>query len=94
MIKENSTLPNILYIMTDQQRFDTIAALGADHMRTPNLDRLAAEGIIFNQCYCAAPSCVPSRASFFNCRYPHALSVYHNGHPWSTSWVRELREAG
>ncbi|MCX6933845.1 MAG: sulfatase-like hydrolase/transferase, partial [Verrucomicrobia bacterium] len=37
--------PNILFIMTDQQRFDTIAALGHGHARTPNLDRLAARGV-------------------------------------------------
>ena len=86
--------PNVLFVMTDQQRFDTIAALGAEHMRTPTLDRLAAEGVRFEHCYCTAPSCVPARASFFNMRYPSELGVYHNGCPWSSSWVERLQQQG
>ena len=86
--------PNIILIMTDQQRYDTIGALGYPHMRTPNLDRLAQEGVIFEQCYCAAPSCVPSRAGFFNVQYPHNLRVYHNGCPWDRSWVMRFQAAG
>jgi len=86
--------PNIILFMTDQQRFDTIAALGFDWMRTPNLDRLAREGVSFDQCYCTAPSCVPSRASFFNLRYPHELGVYHNACPWEHSWVEDLQQQG
>ena len=74
--------PNILWICTDQQRYDTIGALGFPYAQTPNLDRLVSEGVAFEQCYCAAPSCVPSRAGFFNVQYPHSLRVYHNGCPW------------
>jgi len=86
--------PNIILIMTDQQRYDTIGALGFPHMQTPNLDRLAREGLIFEQCYCTAPSCVPSRASFFNAHYPHTLKVYHNACPWDRSWVEQFQAAG
>ena len=57
--------PNIVFIITDQQRFDTIAALGFDHMITPNLDRLAARGTAFENMYITSPSCAPSRASLF-----------------------------
>ncbi|MBT4817973.1 MAG: sulfatase-like hydrolase/transferase, partial [Lentisphaerae bacterium] len=86
--------PNIILFMTDQQRFDTIGGLGADWALTPTLDRLTAEGTSFNQCYCTAPSCVPSRASFFNLRFPRETGVYHNGCQWDTSWVEDLRQAG
>lgn len=86
--------PNIIIIMTDQQRRDSIGAAGSPWMKTPNIDRLAAEAVDFAECYCAAPSCVPSRASFFSCRYPHEIDVYHNGDRWSPTWVEQLRDAG
>lgn len=54
--------PNIVFINTDQQRFDTINALGAEYMETPNLDRLVNEGVSFTNSHVTAPSCAPSRA--------------------------------
>jgi len=59
------THPNIILFITDQQRYDTIGGLGFPVMQTPNLDRFIREGVTFDNCYCTAPSCVPSRASFF-----------------------------
>lgn len=53
--------PNILLITTDQQRYDTIAAMGYDHMVTPNLDRLAAEGCCFPNAYSCNPVCMAAR---------------------------------
>ena len=53
--------PNILLLHTDQQRFDTIRALGADHVDTPNLDRLAGIGTSFTQAYSSNPVCMPAR---------------------------------
>ena len=88
------TRPNIILIITDQQRWDTIGGLGFPVMQTPNLDRLVREGVAFDQCYCTAPSCVPSRASFFNMAYPHTMRVYHNGCPWQRSWVEGFQAAG
>jgi arylsulfatase len=58
--------PNILWICTDQQRYDTIGALGNPHVNTPNIDRLVAEGFAFTHAYCQSPICTPSRASFFD----------------------------
>ncbi|MCB1720064.1 MAG: sulfatase-like hydrolase/transferase, partial [Candidatus Competibacteraceae bacterium] len=55
--------PNIIFIMTDQQRYDTINALGFPFMDTPNLDRLVREGTSFSNCHVAGASCVPARAS-------------------------------
>jgi len=58
--------PNILIIMTDQQRYDSLGCYGADWIDTPNLDRLAGEGMLFENCYVNNPICTPSRASMFS----------------------------
>ncbi|HMR34108.1 MAG TPA: sulfatase-like hydrolase/transferase [Geminicoccaceae bacterium] len=86
--------PNIILIMTDQQRFDTIAALGASWVHTPNLDRLVNEGVTFSDCHITAASCVPCRASFFKGYYPHTTGVFRNGQPWGRTWVEQLKAAG
>src|SRR5437867_13154867 len=57
----SSTRPDILFIMTDQQRFDTIAALGNSHIYTPNLDRLVRRRIAFSSAYAPCPVCVAAR---------------------------------
>jgi arylsulfatase len=59
----HQTSPNILLLMTDQQRFDSLGCYGAGFAHTPNLDRLAADGALFEQCYANNPICTPSRAS-------------------------------
>ncbi len=86
--------PNIVLIITDQQRFDTIAALGFPYMDTPHLDRLVREGVALTNCYSSAPSCVPARASLFTGYYPHTTGVYKNGDAWQHSWVESLAAAG
>ena len=55
--------PDILVIMTDQLRRDALGAYGCDWIPTPNLDRLAAEGVTFENATCDNPICTPSRAS-------------------------------
>ncbi len=89
-----SRQPNIILIMTDQQRYDSIAALGASYMHTPNLDRLAGEGVSFSQCHCTAAVCVPSRTSFFTMDYPHTVRSFENPSPWPGCWVEDLQAAG
>lgn len=64
--------PNIVFIMTDQHRWDCVGANGNRLIKTPNLDRLAAEGANFTHFFVQAPVCVPSRVSFFTGRYPHS----------------------
>jgi len=86
--------PNIILIITDQQRYDTIHALGFPYMETPNLDRLVREGTTFSNCFITAPSCVPSRASLFNGYYPHTTGIFRNTDTWRRSWVEKLSEAG
>ena len=71
--------PNVLWICTDQQRYDTVGALGNPHVRTPHLDRLVAEGVAFERAYCQAPICTPSRASFLTGMYPSAIRACGNG---------------
>jgi len=55
--------PNILLLMTDQQRYDSLGCYGSDFAHTPNLDRLATAGVVFENCYANNPICTPSRAS-------------------------------
>jgi arylsulfatase len=71
--------PNVLLFCTDQQRFDTIGALGNPHIRTPNLDRFVAGSITFENAYCQTPICTPSRASFLTGCYASSLHVNRNG---------------
>ena len=86
--------PNIVFIITDQQRFDTINALGFPYMDTPNLDRLVNEGVTFTNCFIPAPSCAPCRASLFSGQYPHNAGVMINGDSWDRSWVELLADSG
>lgn len=71
--------PNILVYCTDQQRFDTIGALGNPFVRTPTIDRLVANGTAFTNCYCQSPICTPSRSSFMTGLYPARLHNTRNG---------------
>ena len=64
--------PNILFIMTDQQRFDCLGANGNSIIKTPNIDKLAKQSANFNNAFVQSPVCTPSRASFFTGRYSHA----------------------
>jgi arylsulfatase A-like enzyme len=55
--------PNVLFIMTDQQRWDALGCAGNPEIKTPNIDRLAKEGVQFLNAYSACPVCVPARSS-------------------------------
>lgn len=72
--------PNILLIFTDQQRADTIHAGGNPVIRTPHLDRLAREGVLFSSAYTPSPVCVPARCSLIHGQYPHNTGCADNGH--------------
>ena len=71
--------PNILWYCTDQQRFDTIGALGNSHVETPTVDALVADGVAFTHAYCQSPICTPSRASFMTGMYPSRVHNCRNG---------------
>ncbi|TMR24911.1 DUF4976 domain-containing protein [Nonomuraea turkmeniaca] len=71
--------PNILWLCADQQRFDTVGCYGNPFVETPNLDRLAAGGVMFDHAYAQSPVCTPSRASFLTGRYPRTTRARQNG---------------
>ena len=76
MSKEKNERPNILLIMTDQQRSDSLGCYGFKGIETPNLDRLAQEGVLFENCYVNNPLCTPSRASIFTGKHLPGHGVY------------------
>jgi arylsulfatase len=71
--------PNILWICTDQQRYDTLRTTGNSLINTPNLDRLAEEGALATHMFSQSPVCTPSRASFLTGRYPCTTRARQNG---------------
>lgn len=83
--------------MTDQQRWDAMGCSGG-WVQTPNLDRIAGEGVRFNNCVTTSPVCVPTRLSLATGLYPHNTGVWNNmGHTMSAetpTWMQAVRNAG
>ncbi len=71
--------PNILILMTDQQRADCLGCAGHPQLRTPNMDRLAAEGVRFSHACTDSPLCMPARNSFITGQRVHRHGVWGNG---------------
>jgi arylsulfatase A-like enzyme len=90
--------PNVLWICTDQQRWDTLSYFRHKGAMTPNIDRLARRGVAFSRAYCQSPICTPSRASFLTGLYPIAHQVHRNGNigfpPTLKLVPRLFRDAG
>jgi len=76
---DGERMPNILWICTDQQRFDTLEGLSNDLIHTPNLKKLMQESVTFTNAFVQTPICSPSRASFLTGRYPHVTGLRANG---------------
>jgi arylsulfatase A-like enzyme len=72
---------NVLIIHTDQQRYDSMGCTGNATAETPNLDALAAEGVLFSRHIASNTICMPSRASLMTGLYPPAHGVWDNGVP-------------
>jgi len=70
--------PNILFIMTDQHRADMMTCAGRDEVPTPNIDRIAARGVRFDNAYCPYPVCVASRMSMLTGLYSHTTGAIDN----------------
>jgi arylsulfatase len=92
-----ATRPNIVLVMSDQHRADIVGYAGDPVVHTPNIDRLAAEGVRFDRAYCQGPLCMPARASLVTERYVRDHGVFENnsevpaGMP---TFLHRLREAG
>ncbi|MFI4911927.1 MAG: sulfatase-like hydrolase/transferase [Sedimentisphaeraceae bacterium JB056] len=80
-MKNNQTKPNIIVIMADDQGYGDLSIYGNKYLANPNIERLAANGVVMNQHYSGSPLCGPARASFLTGRYNHrtaAISVESN----------------
>ncbi len=89
--------PNVLIIFPDQWRRQALGCYGDPVVRTPNLDRLAAEGVRFERCYTNNPVCSPARATIMTSRYPHQTGMIHNNlllRPEEVTIAECLRDAG
>lgn len=72
-------MKNIVMIYCDELRCDALSCYGNPYgIKTPHIDELAAKGVLFEQCYCASPVCVPSRYSMLTSLSPTKTGVYHN----------------
>jgi N-acetylglucosamine-6-sulfatase len=93
--------PNVVFVITDDQRWDSLGATGHPFAKTPNIDRLAREGVLFRNFFVTTPLCSPSRASFLTGQYARRHRVVNNdrlgqdviSHTLET-FPRRLREAG
>ena len=105
LLAQGVSNPNIVFIMTDDQRQDSMSAYGNKILRTPNMDRIAAEGIRFTEMFVTNALCAPSRVSFLTGLYSHAHGVVTNGdgpqfyngpgiREDQRTFVQRLREAG
>ena len=90
------TKPNVIFIITDQQRHDTLGATGSTGMVTPSLDRLAQQSVTFSRAFSCAAACVASRASLFSGLRAHNTGIYGNQYPWGhlRTWLHDFRESG
>jgi len=76
-----SKRPNVLFILSDQHNAKVLGHKAHPHVKTPNLDKLAAEGVRFENAITQNPICTPSRVSFLSGQYPHNHGYYGNGGP-------------
>ncbi len=95
----DATRPNILFLLTDDHRADALGCMGHPFLRTPNIDRLALEGVLFRNHFVTTAICCTSRASIFSGRYggPMDLHRFDKELPeevWRNSYPMRLREAG
>lgn len=70
--------PDIVLIQSDQHKASVLGCAGDEYVRTPNIDALANDGVLFDNCYCNSPLCVPSRSSMLAGMLPSETQVYNN----------------
>ena len=96
-MSSNKGRPNFLIIMSDEHGAQFSSAYGHPFVRTPSMDRLAAEAVTFDAAYCNSPLCVPSRISFMTGRYNSRCRGWDNSVPLSddtVTWPHLLRSQG
>jgi N-acetylglucosamine-6-sulfatase len=89
--------PNLVFILSDDHRWDFAGYEGHPFVETPSLDRLAAEGVRFSRAYVTSSLCSPSRASYLTGTHPHRHGVWNNFTPWSDdnrTFLEHLSRAG
>ncbi len=89
--------PNIIFIISDDHSYPDLGCYGNEAVRTPNLDRMASEGMRFDHCFVSSPQCSPNRSSIFTGCSPHttATTRLHTPlPPWEQSFLEPLKERG
>src|SRR5437899_4310561 len=92
--------PNVLFVLTDDQRWDCLSCAGHPFLKTPNIDRIAGEGAYFNNSFVTLSLCSPSRASFLTGKYAHTTGVKYNSNDMAPishqldTWFIHLHDAG
>jgi arylsulfatase A-like enzyme len=77
--------PNVLFVLCDQLRAETVGCLGNDQVATPTIDRLADEGALFERAYPPSPGCCPTRGSLLTSQYSHQHGVVNFNVPLPTT---------
>jgi len=89
--------PNIIFILSDNCRWDTMGCMGHPFIQTPGLDQLSRQGLIFQNAFHPTPLCSPSRASILTGNYAHTHGVLNNHAPWTgqkRTFLEYLSRAG
>ena len=73
--RQEKTVPNIVFILADDMGYSQLGCNGSEYYRTPNIDKLAEEGMRFTNAYAACPVCSPTRASIMTGKYPARLHL-------------------
>jgi len=94
--------PNIIFVLSDDQRYDSLSMTGDSITKTPNLDALAKEGVFFNQAFITSPICGPSRANIFTGQWERKNKIGFNhiskniisSDIFKKSWLMKLKKSG
>ena len=89
--------PNIVFICSDQHSYKYNGFSGHPLVKTPNLDRIACQGVVFSNTYCASPGCVPARTSMMTGMYPSDCNSFCNATVWDGKypiWGTHLKRNG
>ena len=92
--------PNIIYILGDDHRADYLGCMGHPIVRTPNIDQLAQDGVLFTQAFCTSPACTPSRTCHYTGQWERKHGVNFNSNSslmpeaWENSFPMRLKDEG